>query len=61
MFADGGGGGGGPQEVEAFYAAVSEREGGVDLPLKPQLMWKNGSVPLHPGAEKYYREKVYMK
>ena len=23
--------------------------------------WKNFSVPLHPGAERYYREKGYLK
>ena len=32
----------------------------MDLPLKPQIRWKNLGVPLHPGAEKYYREKVWF-
>ena len=27
----------------------------------PNTVWKNFSVPLHPGAEKYYREVGYLK
>jgi TRAP transporter TAXI family solute receptor len=27
----------------------------------PQTVWKNFNVPLHPGAERYYREMGYMK
>ena len=27
----------------------------------PNTVWKNFGVPLHPGAEKYYREMGYMK
>jgi TRAP transporter TAXI family solute receptor len=33
-------------------------------PLNPKTAWepmRRGGVPLHPGAEKYYREKGYMK
>jgi TRAP-type uncharacterized transport system substrate-binding protein len=26
----------------------------------PKTVWKAGDVPLHPGAEKYYRERGYM-
>ena len=29
---------------------------------KPEIAWKNvGLAPLHPGAEKWYKEKGYMK
>ncbi len=49
------------KDVEAFYTAVPEKDRGMDLPLKPEIMWKNVGVPLHPGAEKYYREKGLMK
>ncbi|MBI3935320.1 MAG: hypothetical protein HY316_11580 [Acidobacteria bacterium] len=49
------------QEAEAFYTSVPERDRGMDLPLRPEIMWKNVGIPLHPGAEKYYREKGYMK
>jgi uncharacterized protein len=27
----------------------------------PKTVWRNFGVPLHPGAEKYYREAGYMK
>ena len=27
----------------------------------PDLVWKAKDVPLHPGAERYYREKGYLK
>jgi TRAP-type uncharacterized transport system substrate-binding protein len=27
----------------------------------PRNVWKNFDVPLHPGAERYYRERGYMK
>lgn len=27
----------------------------------PATAWKDGQAPLHPGAEKYYREKGYIK
>ena len=27
----------------------------------PNTVWKLGTVPLHPGAEKYYRERGYLK
>ena len=26
-----------------------------------RTVWKNGNVPLHPGAERYYREAGYLK
>lgn len=28
--------------------------------IDPKLMWKNIGVPLHPGAERYYKEKGLM-
>jgi len=27
----------------------------------PNTVWENFGVPLHPGAERYYKEKGYMK
>lgn len=27
----------------------------------PSIAWENTGAPLHPGAERYYREKKYMK
>lgn len=29
--------------------------------FKPETAWKNIGAPLHPGAEKYYKEKGYIK
>lgn len=29
--------------------------------IDPRTVWKNGDVPLHPGAERYYREVGYIK
>ncbi len=49
------------KEIEEFYTSVPEKQRGMDLPLKPEIMWKNVGVPLHPGAEKYYREKSLLK
>jgi TRAP transporter TAXI family solute receptor len=31
-----------------------------NLNADPKLMWKNIGVPLHPGAERYYKEKGLM-
>ena len=30
-------------------------------PVEPENMWKDLGAPLHPGAERYYREKGLMK
>ncbi|MCH7978124.1 MAG: hypothetical protein IH935_03990 [Acidobacteria bacterium] len=65
-----------PEEIAytAAQAAVEDRENGfeilymgrppeersADVPLKPEVMWKNVGVPLHPGAERYYREAGLM-
>jgi TRAP-type uncharacterized transport system substrate-binding protein len=27
----------------------------------PATVWNGGDVPLHPAAERYYRERGYMK
>jgi TRAP-type uncharacterized transport system substrate-binding protein len=29
--------------------------------FKPETGWKNVALPLHPGAEKYYKKAGYMK
>ena len=29
--------------------------------FKPESGWKNVALPLHPGAEKFYREAGFMK
>ncbi len=30
-------------------------------PVEPENIWKDLGAPLHPGAERYYREKGLMK
>jgi TRAP transporter TAXI family solute receptor len=45
---------------ERLYAGQTDRERSADIPVDPKLMWKNVGVPLHPGAERYYREKGLM-
>ena len=45
---------------ESIYTGTPERQRSADIPLKPEIMWKNVGVPLHPGAERYYREAGLM-
>lgn len=33
----------------------------INISYNPHTVWKAFGVPLHPGAERYYREKGYMK
>lgn len=46
--------------------AIDENHGALKWFIRiytydPYTVWKNFDVPLHPGAEKYYREVGYMK
>ncbi len=41
---------------ERLYSGQSDRQRAADIPVDPKGMWKNVGVPLHPGAERYYRE-----
>jgi TRAP transporter TAXI family solute receptor len=46
--------------------AIDEHQGALKWYARPysydpKTVWKNFDVPLHPGAERYYREKGYMK
>lgn len=41
---------------ERLYVGQPDRQRSADIPVDPELMWKNIGVPLHPGAERYYRE-----
>ena len=33
----------------------------IPFSYEPERVWKNGNVPLHPGAARYYRERGYLK
>jgi uncharacterized protein len=46
--------------------AIDEHRSALEWYIRPysynsETVWKNMDVPLHPGAERYYREKGYMK
>ena len=46
--------------------AIDENHGALKWFIRvytydPKTVWKNFGVPLHPGAEKYYKEVRYMK
>ncbi|HYQ56317.1 MAG TPA: TAXI family TRAP transporter solute-binding subunit, partial [Draconibacterium sp.] len=53
---------------EAAYdvaKAIDEHRGDLIWYIRPysydsRTVWKNSNVPLHPGAEKYYREVGYI-
>ncbi len=47
-------------DFEILFMGEPPDERDADLPLQPEIMWKNVGVPLHPGAERYYREAGYM-
>jgi hypothetical protein len=35
--------------------------GGINFSYNTHTVWKVFDMPLHPGAERYYKEKGYMK
>jgi TRAP-type uncharacterized transport system substrate-binding protein len=43
-------------QIESLFLPEQGLTGPVDL----STMWKDTFVPLHPGAERYYRERGYM-
>lgn len=49
------------RDFETLYMGEAPDDRDVDLPLQPEVMWKNVGVPLHPGAERYYREAGLMR
>ena len=46
---------------EMIYWGQSDRQRSADIPVDPKLMWQNVGIPLHPGAERYYREAGLMR
>jgi len=42
--------------IESVFQAGQGLTGSID----PAELWKETEIPLHPGAERYYREKGYM-
>lgn len=48
-------------ELEARYRHLPPEIAPMTYPIDPYAMWKGNGAPLHPGAERYYREHGYMK
>jgi uncharacterized protein len=49
------------EEVEARYRHLPRERAGMTWPIDPYTMWQGLGAPLHPGAERYYREHGYMR
>ena len=48
-------------EIESRYRHLPVERSPMTYPIDPATMWKGVGAPLHPGAERYYREHGYMK
>ncbi len=48
-------------EMEARFRNVPVERSPLTYPIDPHKMWQGLGAPLHPGAERYYREHGYMK
>lgn len=48
-------------ELEGRYRHLPSEIAPLTYPIDPYSMWKGVGAPLHPGAERYYRENGYMK
>ncbi len=48
-------------EMEARFRHIPVERSPMTYPVDPHKMWKGLGAPLHPGAERYYREHGYMK
>ncbi len=46
--------------LEASYRHLAPERSPVSYPLNPYTTWKGVQVPLHSGAERYYRQRGYM-
>ncbi|MBL3960989.1 hypothetical protein H3O04_00540 [Burkholderia sp. KCJ3K979] len=48
-------------ELEARYRHQPSDIAAMTYPIDPYVMWQGVGAPLHPGAERYYREHGYME
>lgn len=47
--------------METPFRMFPIEESDLTYPIDPRQVWRNiGDIPLHPGAERYYREHGYM-
>ncbi|HEV2572696.1 MAG TPA: TAXI family TRAP transporter solute-binding subunit [Beijerinckiaceae bacterium] len=47
-------------ELEGRYKHLPSEIAPMTYPIDPYTMWKGVGAPLHPGAQRYYREHGYM-
>ena len=47
-------------ELEGRFKHLPPEIAPMTYPIDPYSMWKGVGAPLHPGAERYYREHGYM-
>jgi uncharacterized protein len=47
-------------ELEGRFRHLPPEKSPLTYPIDPFTMWKGIGAPLHPGAERYYRENGYM-
>jgi len=47
-------------ELEGRYRHVPSEIAPMTYPIDPYAIWRGVGAPLHPGAERYYREHGYM-
>ncbi|OGO22556.1 MAG: hypothetical protein A2144_02405 [Chloroflexi bacterium RBG_16_50_9] len=46
---------------EFYFRGIPEGESNLVCPVDPKQVWRNiGEIPLHPAAERYYKEHGYM-
>jgi TRAP-type uncharacterized transport system substrate-binding protein len=54
------------RDAYVIAKAIDDSRGALQWYIRPysynpSTVWRNANVPLHPGAERYYREKGYLK
>jgi uncharacterized protein len=49
------------EHLESRFRHLPPDRSPMTYPIDPFTMWKGLGAPLHPGAERYYRENGYMK
>jgi TRAP-type uncharacterized transport system substrate-binding protein len=47
-------------DFEGKYKHLPVKQSPLHYPIKPEELWKTAPVPLHPGAERYYREQSLL-
>jgi uncharacterized protein len=48
-------------EIEARFRHIPVERSPLTYPIDPHKMWQGLGAPLHPGAERYYREHGYLR